>query len=153
MNRNTIGVPFAQQRLEGRTDSDTFFSSVKSICGYRCIRLLVHLWTQFLWITNLRREKYNHGTYQDFIRKVGTPNILLMDNTNSQFGKKWADTSHRNQTQQKQSSIDKHNQNQSERKVGDVKKRFAYTLFSSSAPIVVWCYCIEFVVYCLNLIA
>ena len=55
MNRKKRRVPFAQQRLEGRTKSDTFFLSVKSICGFRCVQLFVHLLTQFIWIANLRR--------------------------------------------------------------------------------------------------
>ena len=153
MNRKKRGVPFSQRRLEGRTDSDTFFSSIKSIRGYRCIQVFVHLWTQFLCVTLLRRERDNHGAYQDFIRDVGTPNILLTDNAKSQVGKKWTETSRKNQTQQRQSAPDKQNQNQSERKVGDLKRRVGYTLFASQAPLVFWCYCMQFVVYCLNLTA
>ena len=48
INRKKRGVPFAQRRLEGRTDSDTFFSSVKSVRGYRCVQLFFHLLTQFI---------------------------------------------------------------------------------------------------------
>ena len=111
MNRKKRGVPFLQQRLEGRTDYDTFFSSFKSIYGYRCIQVFVHLWTQFLWIENLRQERDNHISYQDFIREVGTPNILLTNNSKSQVGKKWTETSRKNKTHQKQSAHDKQNQN------------------------------------------
>ena len=89
MNCKKRGVPFTQRRLEGRTDSDTFFLSVKYICGFRCVKLFVHLLIQFLLIANLRIEKDNHGAYQDYIREVGTPNILLTDNAKSQTGKKW----------------------------------------------------------------
>ena len=121
MNRNKRGVPFAQRRLEGQTDSDTFFSSVKSICGFRCVQLFVHLLTQFLFIANLRREKDNYGAYQDYIREVGTPNILLADNAKSQTGKKWTETSLKNQTQQIMSAPDKQNQNALEQKINDVK--------------------------------
>ena len=99
INRMKIGVPFAQLRLEGQTDSDTFFSSVKSIRGFRCVQLFVHLLTQFLWITNLWREKDNHGAYQDYIREARTPNILLTDNAKSQTGKKWTETSRKNHKQ------------------------------------------------------
>ena len=88
MNRKKIGVPFAQRRQEVRTDSKAFFSSVKSICGYRCVQLFVHLLTQFIWIANLQREKDNHGAYQDYIIEVGKQNISLMDNAKSQFGRK-----------------------------------------------------------------
>jgi len=153
MNRQKRGVPYAQRRLEGRTDSDTFFSSIKSVRGFKCVQLFVHLITQYLWIGLLRREKDNHGAYQDFIREVGTPNVLLTDNAKSQVGNKWKEISRSNLTQHKCSAPDKQNQNQSERKIGDVKRRTAYTLFASQAPIIFWCYCLQFVVYCLNLTA
>ena len=153
MNRQKRGVPYAQRRLEGRTDSDTFFSSVKSIRGFKCVQLFVHLMTQYLWIGLLRREKDNHGAYQDFIREVGTPNILLTDNAQSQVGAKWREISRSNLTQQRCSAPSKQNQNQSERKIGDVKRRLSYSLFASQAPLVFWCYCIQFLVTCLNVTA
>ena len=153
MSRTKIGVPFAQRRLEGRTDSNTFFLSVKSSLGYRCVQLFVHLLTQFLWIENLQREKDNYGAYQDYIRVVGTPNILLMDNSKSKVERNWTETFWNNKTQQIMSAPDKQNQNASKQKVNDVKHRVYYTLFASQAPIVFWCYCMQFVVYCLNLTA
>ena len=55
MNRKKRVVPFAQRSLEGQIDSNTFFSSVNSIHGFRCVQIFVHLFTQFLWIANLRR--------------------------------------------------------------------------------------------------
>ena len=61
MNLKKRGVPFAQWRLEGPTDSDTLFLSVKSIRGLGCVQLFVQLLKQFIWIPNLRREKDNHG--------------------------------------------------------------------------------------------
>ena len=100
MTRKKRRVPFAQRRLEWRTDSDTLFSSVKYICGYRFVQIFSHLLTQYLWIVNLRREKDNHGSYQDHIREVGTPNILLTDNAKSQVGNDWTETSRKNKTQQ-----------------------------------------------------
>jgi len=121
MNRQKRGVPYAQCRLEGRTDSDTFVLSIKSVRGFKCVQLFVHLITQYLWIGLLRREKDNHGAYQDFIREVGTPNVLLTDNARSQVGNKWKEISRSNLTQHKCSAPDKQNQNQSERKMGDVK--------------------------------
>jgi len=67
MNHQKHGVPYAPRRLEGRTDSDTFFLSIKSVRGFKCVQLFVNLITQYLWIALLRREKDNHGAYQDFI--------------------------------------------------------------------------------------
>ena len=98
MNCKKRGVPFYQRRLEGRTDSDTLFSSVNSIHGYRCVKLFVHLLTQFLLIENLQRENDNHGAYQDYTREFRTLNILLTDNAKSQVDKKWTATYQKNKT-------------------------------------------------------
>ena len=138
MNHKKIGVPFAQRRLEGRTDSDTLFLSVKSICGYRCVQLFVHLLTKFLWIANLWIEKDNLGAYKNYIKEVGTPNIMLMDNSKSRVGNKWTENSRKNKTQQIISAPDKQNKNASERKDNDVKDQVDYKLFASQDPIVLW---------------
>ena len=153
MNHKKIGVPFAEQRLEGRTDSDTLFSSVKSICGYRCVKLFVHLLTQFICIASLRREKDNHGSYQDYIREVGTPNILFKDNAKSRVGKNWTETYQNNKTQQIMSEPNKQKQKKLEQMVNDVNHRVDYTLFASQAPILFLCCCMQYVVCCLNLMS
>ena len=152
-NGKKRGATFSQRRLEGRTNSDTFVSYIKSIRGYRSVQLFIHLLTQYLWIACLRQEKDNHRAYQEYIREVGTPNILLTDNANSQVGKKWTGNSCKNMTQQRMSAPDKHNKNASERKVNDVKHMVASTLFASNTPIVLWWYCMQFFVYSLNMAA
>ena len=48
MNLKKRGVPFSQRQLEGRTDTDTFFSSVKSVHGFNFVQLFVHLITQYV---------------------------------------------------------------------------------------------------------
>jgi hypothetical protein len=141
------------KHLEGRTDTDTFFSSIRSTRGFRCVQLFIHLATQFLFVALLRREKDNHGGYQDFIREVGAPETLLSDNAKSQTGERWKQTSRRNMTNQITSAPMKQNQNHAERKIGDVKRRTVLTLHFASAPITFWCYAIQFVVMCLNVTA
>ena len=48
---------------------------------------------------------------------------------------------------------DKQNQNALERNIDDVKHRVGYTIFASQDPILFWCYCMKYLVYCLNLMA
>ena len=48
---------------------------------------------------------------------------------------------------------DKQNQNALDQNINDVKHQVEYTLFTSQSPIVLWCYCMQFVVYCFNLTA
>ena len=151
MNCKKRGLPSAQQRLEGRTNFDILFLSIKSFPGFRCDQLFVHLLTHFLWIANPQKEKDNHGAYQDYIREVGTPNILLTGNSKNQTVRKWTETSQNNQKQQIMSAPDKQNQNASEQKINDIKHRVYNTLFASQSPIIFWYYCMPFFVYCLNL--
>ena len=96
------------------------------------------------------KKSHSHGAYQDFVRDVGAPNILLTDNSKTQSGVKWQRTSRDNVTKQIHSVPHNQNQNQAERKVRDVKKRTILTLRYAQAPIVFWCYCMVFIVDCLN---
>jgi hypothetical protein len=81
---------------------------------------------------------------------VGAPNKLLTDNSQTQTGKKWTKTSRENVTKQVQSVPHNQDQNQAERTIRDVKKRTILTFRYSSAPLLFWCYCMMFVVDCLN---
>ena len=38
------------RRLKGRTDTDTFFSSVKSIRGYLCVQIFCHVLSDFIFV-------------------------------------------------------------------------------------------------------
>jgi hypothetical protein len=81
---------------------------------------------------------------------VGAPNILLTDNAQTQIGKKWTGTSQNNATKQINSAPHNQNQNQAERKIRNVKRRVMLTLRYSCAPIAFWCFCLHFIVDCLN---
>jgi hypothetical protein len=87
-------MPLHPRRLEGRTDSDTFFASEKSIRNFTCVQLFFHIPTGFLYVRYMRstilphsdwfplcpcmrREAHSHGAYQDFVRDVGAPNLAI----------------------------------------------------------------------------
>ena len=55
------------RRLKGRTDTDNFFSTVKSIRGYLCVQIFCHVLSDFLFVRCMQRESHSHGTYQDYI--------------------------------------------------------------------------------------
>jgi hypothetical protein len=139
-------LPLHPKRVIGRTDLDTFFSSVKSIANYTCVQLFFSVETKFLYPKFMRKESHLHGAYQDFARNVGAPNILLTDNAQTQIGLKWTTTSRNNATKQVNSVPHNQHQNQLERKVSDVN----LTLRQSNAPLIFWCFCLIFIVDCLN---
>ena len=143
-------LPLHPRRLKGRTDTDTFFSSIPSIRNFKCVQLFVATAYNFLFVRCLQREKQSHTGYQDYIREVGAPTVLLADNSKTQNGKKWTKTSRDYAIQQKNSVPHNQNQNSSERKIQEVKKKTVHALRTSCAPLVFWCYCLKFVVDCLN---
>jgi hypothetical protein len=142
--------PLHPKRVTGRTDSDTFFSTIKSVMGFSCVQLFFCHISQLLYVKCMRRESHSHGAYQDFVRNVGAPNVLLTDNAKTQIGKKWTGTSRVNVTKQINSAPHNQNQNQAERKIRDVKRRVMLTLRRSCAPLIFWCFCLYFIVDCLN---
>jgi hypothetical protein len=84
------------------------------------------------------------------VRDVGAPNILLTENAQTQIGAKWTKTSRDNATQQIKTVPHNQYQNNAERKIQDIKQRTIMTLRYTMAPLVFWCYCMYFVVDCLN---
>ena len=149
-HRKSRVLPLHPRRIEGRTDSDTYFSSIKSVRGFTCVQVFVSLLAQHIFVRCLRRESHSHSAYQDLVRYVGAPNTLLTDNAKTEIGRKWTKTSRDNQTRQIATVPHNQQQNQSERKIQDIKKRTILVLRYGKAPLEFWCYCMEFVVSCLN---
>jgi hypothetical protein len=141
------------RRLKGRTDTDTFFSTVKSIRGYLCVQMFCHVLSDYIFVRCMQRESHSHGAYQDYIREVGASEKIVTDNSKTQTGKKWEKTSRDVMT--KQRKFTPHNQNESkvERRIQDVKHKTVLVLQRCGAPLIFWCYALIFVVDCLNHIA
>ena len=136
------------KRIPSRTDSDTFYASLKSIRGYKCVQIFFCHMAHYIFVKCMRRESHSHGAYQDFVRNVGIPNTLLTDNAQTQVGKKWTETSRKNRTKSITSAPHNQNQNQSERKIQDLKHKTDTLLRLVDAPLVFWCYALEFIVDC-----
>jgi len=49
------------RRLKGRTDTDTFFSSVKSIRGYLCVQIFCHVLSDFLFVRCMQSDECYDG--------------------------------------------------------------------------------------------
>src|SRR5687768_8235358 len=111
------------QRIQGRTDSDTFFASVKSVQNYTCVQLFLAVSWRLLYVKCMRKESHSHGAFQDFIRDIGAPNLLVTDNGKTQIGKMWTATSRQYAIKQSQMAPYNQNQNGAERKIQDVKRR------------------------------
>ena len=148
-------LPLHPRRLRGRVDSDTFFSSVPSIRGYKCVQFFVHVPSDFIFIRCMQRESHSHGAYQDFIREIGAPEMIVTDNSKTQTGSKWEATSRSIITKQRKFSPHNQNQNQNkaERRIQDAKHKTVQVMERTFAPISFWCYALIYIIDCLNHIA
>ena len=145
--------PLHPRRLRGRTDSDTFFSSVKSIRGYKCVQLFVHVPSDYLFVRCMQREKHSHAAYQDYVREIGAPTVLITDNSQTQTGTKWQSTSRKIMTKQRKFAPHNQNQNKAERRIQDAKHKTMQIMGRACAPLVFWCYALIHVIDCLNHLA
>ena len=142
--------PLHPNQLPVRTDSDTFFASIQSIRGYKFVQLFYSLLRCYTYVSCMRRESHSHQAYQDFFRNIGAPVTLLTDNAKTLIGKKWTKTSRDNIKKQRKIAPHNQHQNQSEGRLGKVKTRTLLVMRKSNAPLIFWCYCLQFVVECMN---
>ena len=75
---------------------------------------------------------------------------LLTDNAKTLIDKKWTKTSRDNITKQRKIAPHNQHKNQSEGRLGKVKTRTLLVMRKSNAPLIFWCYCLQFVVDCIN---
>ena len=70
--------------------SDTFFSSIPSIGGYKCFQLFAYKASAYVVIQLMRRKSQAHESYEDVIRHHGAPNSTgVTDNAKELVGHKW----------------------------------------------------------------
>ena len=101
----------------------------------------------------MQRESKSHGAYQDYIREVGASETIVTDNSRTQTGKKWEQTSREIMTNQRRFTAYNQNESKVERRIQDVKHKVEFLLQRALAPVRFWCYALLFVVDCLNHIA
>jgi hypothetical protein len=80
------------RRLSDRMYSDTFFSSLPSIRGFKCFQMFAFKQSKFDKIHLMRKESQNHEKYLDVIRHIGAPDFVVTDNAKSMTGSKWSNT-------------------------------------------------------------
>ena len=126
--------------------SDTFFSSVKSVRGYKMFQMFAFRDCKHEVLYLMRKESQAADKLRDLIRSVGAPHVLVNDNDKAMMGNAWMDTL-------RQFCIDDHcseayhqNQNLAERRGGDCKTSIVkvFRCTSDRAPITFWCYAFEF---------
>jgi len=131
-------------RINDTCFHDVFFSSVRSIRGYKCFLVNALLHSELDDVRLLKRESEVYDEYHDFIRQVGAPNVSVTDNAQVFVSKKWGDILRKYCIDSGTTEAYHQNGNPAERRGGDLKtavlKVFHYTPW---APARYWCYLLE----------
>ena len=77
------------KRINDKVFSDTFFSSLCSIRGYKCFQLFAFKKTRLVKVHLMRRESQAPEAYEDVIRFIGAPKKTITDNAKTLTGSRW----------------------------------------------------------------
>ena len=132
-------------RIDDVLYSDTFFSSIPSIRGYKCFQLFALKRTKLTTIRLLRKESQAPEAYEDVIRSIGAPNKTVTDNAKVCKSSKWVTINRRFCIETGLTVPHHQHQNYSEREGGAFKFRILKLFHNTPhAPIQYWCYAAEF---------
>ena len=70
--------PLMPRRIDDVMYSDTFFSNITSVRGYKCFQLFAYKYSKFERIQLMKREANAPEAYEDVIRLVGAPKKRLL---------------------------------------------------------------------------
>ena len=131
-------------RINDTSYHDVFFSSVRSIRGYKCFLVNALLNSAIDDVRLMKREAEVDRHFLDFIRQVGAPNISVTDNAKVFTSEKWKDILRKYCIDDGLTESYHQNGNPAERRGGDLKagvlKVFQFTPW---APARYWCYLLE----------
>ena len=77
------------RRIDDVMYSDTFFSNITSIRGFKCFQLFTYKYSKFERIELMKRKANAPEAYEDVIRSVGAPNKTVTDNAVVLTGLRW----------------------------------------------------------------
>ena len=131
-------------RINDTAYHDVFFSSIRSIRGYKCFLVNALLNSAVDDVRLMKREAEAPTHFLDFIRQVGAPNISVTDNASVFTSEKWTDILKKYCIDNGLTEAHHQNGNPAERRGGDLKvavlKVFQFTPW---APARYWCYLLE----------
>ena len=133
------------RRLNDTMYSDTFFSSVKSVRGFKCFQMFALKLSKVEFIKLMKKESNAPEMYQDIIRTHKGPNKLVTDNAQTMTGIKWTGIN-RSYCIESGVIVPHHqHQNYAELKGGNFKLA-TIKLFHETpwAPLSYWCYGAEY---------
>ena len=137
--------PLRPRRIDDVMYSDTFFSNIKSVRGYKCFQLFAYKYSKFERVHLMKREANAPEAYEDVIRSVGAPNKTVTDNATVLTGHRWT-TINRKYCIETGLTIPHHQHQNYAEGIGGCFKLAVIKLFHNTprAPLSYWCYAASF---------
>ena len=133
------------KRINDTLYSDTFFSSIPSIRGFKCFQLFAYKASAYVVIHLMRRKSQAPETYEDVIRHHGAPNRTVTDNAKELIGHKWTSINRKYCIESGFTVPHHQHQNYAEGQGGNFKLRLIKLFHHTPhAPIAYWCYAASF---------
>ena len=133
--------------------TDTVFSSVKALGKETCWQIYYATISHFLEVYTMVTESEGSKSLLKYIKERGAPVSIHSDNSKMQTGKAWNDIC--NMYNISQSTTEPHHpqQNPSERMTQTVKVMIRAIMEACGCPLILWCYCLYYVIDLLNVTA
>ena len=126
--------------------SDTFYSGIISICGYKCFQMFAYKKSQMNVIQLMKREKEAVEKYEDTIIKFSAPTKTVTNNAHVMTGKVWRTVNHKYCIQTGFTVPYQQQQNYAESRGGNFKFAVCKLVMHMipHSPIEYWCFAASF---------
>lgn len=125
--------------------SDTFFSSISSVRGYKCFQMFALKESGHDVPYLMRKESQASTRFQDYVREIGAPRAIVNDNAKTMTGENWLSVCRTFCIEAHQSEAYHQNENLAERRGGMLKHAITKLFHHTNAPLEFWCYALEYV--------
>lgn len=121
---------------------DTMFPGIKSIRGYTCAQVFTdgHGFTR---VYLLKKKAEAYPALVRFIQDVGIPKSLLTDNAPEETRGEWGQVVRKYHIKPRMTEPSSPWQNRAEAEIREIKKLACQIMKSSSSPLSLWCYALE----------
>ena len=132
-------------RIDDTLFSDTFYSGVVSIRGYKCFQMFAYKKSQMDVIQLMKREKEAVEKYEDTIIEHGAPTMTVTDNARVMTGRAWKTVNRKYCIRTGYTVPYQQQQNYAENRGGNFKFAVCKLMhLTPHAPREYWCYAASF---------
>ena len=137
--------PLRPHRINDTLFSDTFYSGIVSIRGYKCFQMFAYKKSQMDVVQLMKREKEAIEKYEDTIIEYGAPTKTVTDNAQVMTGKGWRTVNRKYCIQTGKTVPYQQQQNYAESRGGNFKFAVCKLMhMTPHSPVEYWCFAASF---------